>query len=327
MPQSDTYKFVNEINYLADVVGADHARNALRMYLVQQESPLDVSAETVPTDPGGRDYKSDDTNLLSDAESTAKIIAEGSPTLNGWVFRKAKVDIVVDWEDGKGNVLKTETIESGVKDGTTFSTRMESPYATVKIKDTSSTEAKLKYMLHTVTTNPTGATESTLSSIDTKVATESTLSSIDTKVATESTLASIDGAVATEASLTNTLSREIATWSAGTLTTDPSSNVSAESFDNGAALASGGTLTRTLSASSAKALTGRVVRASTSYTVEVDWKDDAGNVLFTDSVASGVTAGTETDINIDPAPSPYCDVRIVDAGSASGAVTSSLHLR
>lgn len=114
--------------------------------------------------------------------------------------------------------------------------------------------------------------------------------------------------------------------SASTVAVDPTANVSAEAFENGTSLAADGTLTTSLAASSAETLVGRVSRASTSYDVTIDWKDDAGNVLFTDTIASGVAAGTETSIN-EAAVSPYCNVNVVDAGSASGAVTSSLHLR
>jgi len=96
--------------------------------------------------------------------------------------------------------------------------------------------------------------------------------------------------------------------------------------ENATALASGGTVSNSLAASGSDTLRGRVVRASTSYDVEVDWEDSNGNVLFTDSVASGVIAGTETSLN-EKAISPYCTVRVVDAGAASGAVTASFHLR
>lgn len=103
-------------------------------------------------------------------------------------------------------------------------------------------------------------------------------------------------------------------------------DISDEAFENGTALASGGTITNSVAAKDVTTLAGRVVRASTSYNVVVDWKDAAGNVLFSDTVASGVTAGTETSLN-ETAISPYCDVTIEDAGSASGAVTATIFLR
>lgn len=166
---------------------------------------------------------------------------------------------------------------------------------------------------------------------------------------------------ATDTTLTNTLSREIATWSAGTLSVQESSaldvsgatvpvehqgviDVSSrdgrnlgdvdvtdlphndEAHENSTALASDGTVTNSLAAPGADTLRGRIVRSSTSYDVTVAWEDANGNTLFTDSIASGVAGGTETTIN-EPAVSPYCTVTVSDAGSGSGAVTETLHLR
>lgn len=127
---------------------------------------------------------------------------------------------------------------------------------------------------------------------------------------------------------------EVGTWSAGaldasaaTVTTDPSPNVSDEAFENGTSLASGNTLTNNLSKPGAKRLTGRVVRASTSYDVHLDVLDSAGgNTLFTIDIATGVAAGTETAID-EKVESPHVAVRVEDAGAASGAVTASLYLR
>lgn len=95
---------------------------------------------------------------------------------------------------------------------------------------------------------------------------------------------------------------------------------------NDASLASGSALSRSVVAQGAETLRGRVVRASTSYDLAVDWEDSNGNVLFTDTIATGVAAGTETALN-EPAISPYATVRVIDAGAASGSVTLSAHLR
>jgi len=100
----------------------------------------------------------------------------------------------------------------------------------------------------------------------------------------------------------------------------------AQATANGASLASGGTLSRSVEAPGAETLRGRVVRASTSYDLVVDWEDSSGNVLFTDTIATGVAAGTETAVN-ESAISAYATVRVVDAGSASGSVTLTAHLR
>lgn len=99
-----------------------------------------------------------------------------------------------------------------------------------------------------------------------------------------------------------------------------------EAYENGTSVASGGSTTKTLDAAGSDTLRGRVVRATTSYDVEVDWLDDQGNVIFTDSIASGVAAGTETSLN-EKAISAHATVRVTDAGSGSGAVDAVYHLR
>lgn len=149
----------------------------------------------------------------------------------------------------------------------------------------------------------------------------------------------------------------IGTWNAGTLTTDPSdrsardlgkarlmddagvlikdtnrlpveaSQTDDHAVENGTSLASGGTLSNALSKRGAERLVGRVVRATTSYDVKLDVLDSAGGTtLFTIDIATGVAAGTETAID-ERVESPHVQVRVVDAGGGSGAVTASLHLR
>lgn len=96
--------------------------------------------------------------------------------------------------------------------------------------------------------------------------------------------------------------------------------------ENGTAVASGGSTSKALAADGAETLRGRVVRATTSYDVTVDWEDANGNVLFTDTVASAAAAGSETTVN-EAAISPYCTVTVADAGAGSGAVTATYNLR
>jgi len=103
---------------------------------------------------------------------------------------------------------------------------------------------------------------------------------------------------------------------------DPATPDEDSAFENGTAVGSGGSTSESLSAEGADTLRGRVTRDSTAYDVTVEWEDSAGNVLFTDTIASGVTAGTETTIN-EGAISPHCTVTVADNGSGSGAVTAT----
>lgn len=97
-------------------------------------------------------------------------------------------------------------------------------------------------------------------------------------------------------------------------------------FENATAVASGASTSQTLHAVGGDTLRGRVVRATTAYDVTVDWLDDAGNVIFSDAIASGVTAGTETTIN-EPAISGHATVTVADAGAGSGDVDATYHMR
>lgn len=97
--------------------------------------------------------------------------------------------------------------------------------------------------------------------------------------------------------------------------------------ENATALASGESLATELAALGAKRLVGTVVRETSNYTLEVDWLESVGgSVLFTETVAANVTAGTSTDYDL-LARSPFAQLRVLDAGTGSGAVTLIAYLR
>lgn len=68
-----------------------------------------------------------------------------------------------------------------------------------------------------------------------------------------------------------------------------------------------------------------VERATTNYDVNVVWQDEDGNDIITESLATGVTAGTQSSHDV-AARSNRCKVEVVDAGSGSGAVDGSAYL-
>jgi hypothetical protein len=111
------------------------------------------------------------------------------------------------------------------------------------------------------------------------------------------------------------------------LHTYETNTLSAEAFENGTSLSSGSTLSTSLSQAGARKLSGIVTRATTSYDIQINWLDSAGgNVVQTESIASGVAGGTQTTFDV-PARSPYAQVQVIDAGSGSGEVNGSYHLR
>lgn len=98
-------------------------------------------------------------------------------------------------------------------------------------------------------------------------------------------------------------------------------------FENGTALGSGGNISNSLGVPGAESLSGVVTRATTSYDLDIEWLDGAGgNVIQTESIASGTAGGTQTTFDV-PARSPYCNVVVSDAGAGSGAVDLTAHLR
>lgn len=98
-----------------------------------------------------------------------------------------------------------------------------------------------------------------------------------------------------------------------TVSVSSGGSASRETVRNEEALADGATLS------------GVVSRATTSYDVDIEWLDETGAVAYTESVASGVAAGTETTFDV-AARSPRANVVVSDAGSGSGDVTGSAYI-
>lgn len=112
---------------------------------------------------------------------------------------------------------------------------------------------------------------------------------------------------------------------------DSVANTSSEAFENGTSIESDSNLRTSLVQAGARELSGIVTRLSSSYDVDIEWLDGpAGNVIQTESVASGVSAGTQTTFNV-PARSPYVNVLVADEDNSgslgAGDVSASYHLR
>lgn len=76
-----------------------------------------------------------------------------------------------------------------------------------------------------------------------------------------------------------------------------------------------------LSATGASHLAGQVV-ANGQYTVRVDWNDENGAVVRSETIASGVAGDTWTDIDLTP-KATQLDVVISDDGVLAGDLTAS----
>jgi len=170
------------------------------------------------------------------------------------------------------------------------------------------------------------ATEGTVSSIDGKVATETTLSALADALASQGTdhlLVQQDSALDVSGAVVTITPDAPLDVSAAKVSTDPDTDDA--SFLNGAALTADGEVTISVAAQGAERLAGRVVSTG-SYDVAVTWQDDAGNDLFTETVASGIAGGTSTDLDL-AAVSPYAVVTISDQSSAAQTATATAHLR
>lgn len=320
MSQSTAYKYIEKIDRVGDIVGGDQAADLLK---------IRVSDQSI--NPGVR-MVGDDVGIAKEAtlaNIAAALASDGTDTLQ--VEQQSPVDLEADDGSGtigpvwrRGNDLRTsiENDQVGFAKETTLASRLARD---LELEDAAASGAYANVHRRG--------------------------SALQTSIEADAV------GLATEASLTSRLGREIeADDGAGTfgpihrsgnallVSHDGVIDVSSrdarnlgdvdvlalpdddEAFENGTAMASGGTTKNSLSAPGADTLRGRVVRTTTSYDVTVDWEDGAGNTIFSDDIALGVTAGTETALN-ETAISPHCTVTVADAGSGSGAVTATLHLR
>jgi len=197
MSQSESYKYINEINYLSDLVGADLARDLLNVGITASDIALDVSAQRVPTSPDGRAFKTGSPELAANGTESASLSAIGSTMLVGYASRSEAFSVVVKWETTDGTLITKTKPVSGQTGEQTFEIPMATPYATVEFQDTSGNAADVVYALHTTSGAVGGSEAATLSSLESKAATESTLSSLEsTDFATQSTLSTLESKAA-----------------------------------------------------------------------------------------------------------------------------------
>ena len=93
---------------------------------------------------------------------------------------------------------------------------------------------------------------------------------------------------------------------------------------NSATVTANGSEKLSHSAPGAEKLKGQV-RSTGTYTVEITWKDQSGNTIRTEEVASSVSGDTWTDID-QSAKSPFVDVTVTDTSGADQTITGTTHL-
>lgn len=140
MNQSNQYKNRNEVNRVADQVGADHAKDAIRVMVVGQDGDgLDVTGEVVEVVSTSVDSNGEiDKPLEADGSVTVALEAEGAAGLVGRVHRlEAQYSVLVHWQTEGGDTLFTDTVASGVSGAAKVEEPAIAPRVEVEIKDTS----------------------------------------------------------------------------------------------------------------------------------------------------------------------------------------------
>jgi len=257
--------------------------------LVQEDTPLDVSGSTVPT------------------EQQTPVSVEDSQGVNVDPATEQTIQSILD-SVATNNTLSSElSREIGTWTAGVLPTEQQTP---VGVEDSLGNQI-----------DP--ATQSTLQSVLDSVSTESTLSAIAGALNSNST----DKLVVDHPNVIDVSSRDgrnLGDVDVISITDTVQTEDSDSGFFNAAAISGNGSVSLSLSAQGSGSVTGRVV-SDGQYTVEISWKDDSGNEIFRDEVASAVAGGTTQKINKD-AISPNADVIITDGSGTSSVVNATVHM-
>jgi len=148
MTQSDLYKATNEVNRVADQVGADHSRDVIRMILAgQTDAPLDVTAKTVPAALESTDSVGEGSASLGPNQTVEEVLdAEGAERLVGRVKRsKDAYTVRIRWKSQGGTTLFTDTVAASVTGTVDVDEKAIAPKAEVVITDESGTTGEATY--------------------------------------------------------------------------------------------------------------------------------------------------------------------------------------
>ena len=139
---SNHYKYTQRTDYLADLVGADKAKDRLNVVLdTRLTGSLDVGGEIVPTTTSDTSYRTQNgAPLNADGTVTMTLSAPGADAIHGQVKSTGTYDVRLDWKDADGNVIRQEKIAQG-KNANAWTDldgiAPKSPWVDVVVKDTS----------------------------------------------------------------------------------------------------------------------------------------------------------------------------------------------
>lgn len=126
---------------------------------VESSSPLDASAATVPVEqqtpvaveslPDADRGAWNGTTLAANASTSKNLTATGADRLRGRVQSSGSYDVAVEWLDGAGSVIFTESVASGVAGGTATDLDLLAVGTNVNVvvTDASAAEATVKGVL------------------------------------------------------------------------------------------------------------------------------------------------------------------------------------
>ena len=130
----------------------DGSLNIAGVVSIQEDTPLDVSATTVPTDPNTSDSASlNSATLSADGELVMSLSASGADSLLGQVRSSGSFNVVVRWKNSSGTAIREETIKNNTSGGSwaDIDQPAKSAEADIVVSDTSSAEQTVDATVHT----------------------------------------------------------------------------------------------------------------------------------------------------------------------------------
>lgn len=130
----------------------DGSLNIEGVVSIQEDTPLDVSATTVPTDPNTSDSASlNSATLAADGELVMSLSASSADSILGQVRSSGSFNVVVRWKNSSGTVIREETIKNNTSGGSwaDIDQPAKSAEADIVVSDTSSAEQTVDATVHT----------------------------------------------------------------------------------------------------------------------------------------------------------------------------------
>jgi len=129
----------------------DGSLNIAGVVTIQEDTPLDVSAATVPTDPNASDSDSlNAATLAANGELTMSLSSNGATEILGQANSSGQFDVLVRWFNSASDQIREETIQSGASAGQWYDINIpaKSAEAEIVISDTSGAEQTVDATVH-----------------------------------------------------------------------------------------------------------------------------------------------------------------------------------